>query len=127
MPYERNLYIDQWGRLRPKHDQFSEDSFQMSHWGHTCPCCGLGCTPELLKDNPGSGVWRFETKLWLQNQMDIRYKKFLWIRKRFPGMMRRLETEDINDDEIYWFYSPQDRGKYRWWWVRVVARHGGLR
>jgi len=32
----------------------------------------------LLKDNPdpGSGVWRFETKLWLQNQMDIRYKKF---------------------------------------------------
>jgi hypothetical protein len=127
MPYERSLYIDQWGRLRPKHSQFCEDSFEMSHWGHTCDCCGIGNTPELLRDcpDPGAGVWRFEAKRSLQNEMDIRHKKFLWLRKRFPELISRLETG--NDDEIYWFYTPRNRMKYRWWLVRVVEKYGGLR
>ena len=130
MPYERNLYIDQWGRLKPKHSQFCEDSFKMSHWGKTCDCCGIGNTPELLKDcpDPGAGVWRFEIKRSLQGKLDIRHKKFLWLRKRFPGLIQQSDSDlGGNDDEIYWFYISRNRMKYRWWWVRVVERYGGLR
>jgi hypothetical protein len=128
MAFERNLYIDQWGRLRPRHDRFKEDSFELSNWGHTCDCCSFGCTSELAKQHPDRhDVWRFETKFRIRDQFDSRKKKFNWLQKRFPGMMRQLGEQRGYEDEIYWFYTPRLKWKYPWWWTQVVERHGGLR
>ena len=90
----RNLYIDQHGRLRPKHNGHRTRNFEFSQWGNTCRCCGLRCTPKLLKEARGAGVWRFEVKRALRNRLDARHGKFRWLRLRFPRLMRELEAEE---------------------------------
>lgn len=97
--------------------------YQMSQWGWPCGC-GVGCTPELLKDET-YGLWRFERKLALEWKLDIRHRRFDWLRQRYPQMFLRLEDQN-SVDECEWKSLGYRREDERNWWVRMQDMYSGL-
>jgi hypothetical protein len=72
-----------------------------------------------LKQGP-FGLWRFETKSGVENNLDLGHRKFNWLSKRYPKLIDRAGNEAADENSIHWLRWPGERrGR---WYDNVVRR-----
>jgi hypothetical protein len=106
MAYSRRL-VDEKGRWLPDHSLFWEMVDNHIQDGTHCDCC------------PGPRRHVFLSPI-LKDQLDVRKRRWTWLSKTRPGLMRR-EAAII----LAWC-KRTGRDDADWWWRAMLAKYHPL-
>ena len=105
MAYKRGLQEEN-GRWIPKHSIFEELTADLSTSGGTCDCCpNLGTRRRVFADPL------------IQTKLSVRSRRFRYLYKRFPGLMRK----EVAKIEAWCERTGRDDAD--WWWQEMLERH----